>query len=78
MCEGCNLVVCSPRCPSYISNKTQCCCTFCNEGIHEGEDYIKNQDGEYRHYDCFYGIRELLEWAGCEIGTMEDTYEGNY
>lgn len=78
MCKGCNLVICSPRCPNYVLPKSQYHCIFCEEGIYEGEEYIKNIDGEYRHYDCFGNIRELLEWAGCEIGTMEDTYEGNY
>lgn len=32
---------------------------------------MKNKNGEYRHLECFYDIRDLLEWLGYEIMIME-------
>ena len=61
-----------PSCPNYESPKTKYYCDICGEGIYEGEEYIINDDGEYRHYDCFQGMRDLLVWLGYEIKTMED------
>lgn len=61
-----------PACPNYEPPKTSHYCDICGEGIYRGEEYIVNDDGEYRHYDCFRGIRDLLEWLGYEIKTMED------
>ena len=61
-----------PRCPLYISPKASHYCSACGQGIYSGEEYIVNDEGEYRHYDCFYGTRDLLDWLGYEIKTMED------
>lgn len=61
-----------PSCPNYDSPKTKYHCDICGEGIYDGEEYIVNDDGEYRHYDCFQSVRDLLEWLGYEIKTMED------
>ena len=66
------------RCPNYIPPKAIHYCSICGEGIYPGEEYIVNDDSEYRHYDCFYGIRELLEWLGYDVKTMEDFNDGNY
>ncbi len=63
------------RCPNYVPKNGLRCCSYCNKEILDGDEYIENPDGEYRHYDCFHGIKELLEWLGHEILTMEDTYE---
>lgn len=60
------------RCPYYSPSKPVCYCSACGEGIYEGEEYIDNNNGEYRHYDCFHGMRDLLEWLGYEVKTMED------
>ena len=75
MCSLCNYTHCHPRCPNYIPQKARYYCDVCGEGIYGGEEYIVNDDGEYRHYDCFQGMRDLLEWLGYEIKTMEDTNE---
>ena len=64
-----------PSCPNYEPPKPNHYCDVCGEGIYEGEEYIINDDGEYRHYDCFQGMRDLLEWLGYKIKTMEDTDE---
>lgn len=75
MCSICGqLEHCHPRCPNYTSLKAVHYCSVCGEGIYPGEEYIKNDDGDCRHYDCFYGMRDLLEWLGYEIRTMEDDY----
>lgn len=63
---------CHPRCPNYHLPKTKHYCSFCGEGIFDGEEYIVNQDGEYRHYDCFYNTKDMLEWLGYEVKTMEE------
>lgn len=36
---------------------------------------IENLDGEYRHYECFHGMRDLLEWLRFDIKIMNDDYE---
>lgn len=62
----------NPRCPLYKGKKSYHYCSVCGDGILEGEEYIVNEDGEYRHWDCFCGMRDLLEWLGYEIKTMEE------
>ena len=61
-----------PRCPLYKDKKSYRYCSVCGDGILEGEEYIENENGEYRHWECFDGMRDLLEWLGYEIKTMED------
>ncbi len=72
MCSICHCNPCNSRCPNYVPPKARHYCSICGEGIHNGEEYIENDNGEYRHYDCFYGIRDLLEWLGYEVKTMEE------
>lgn len=63
-------------CPeSALEQKASHYCSICEEGIYDGEDYIENDSGEYAHWDCFCGTRDLLEWLGYEIRTMEGDYE---
>ena len=75
MCDVCRQNPCHSRCPNYIQPKTTHHCSSCGEGIYDGEEYIENMDNEYMHYDCFCGMRELIEWLGYEIKTMENGYE---
>lgn len=71
-CEYCNGVINHhPQCPLYIPPKATHYCSICDQGIYEGDEYIVNDDGDYRHYECFYGMRDLLEWLGYEIKIME-------
>lgn len=72
MCELCKRILCHPRCPNYVPPKANHYCSICEEGIHNDEEYIVNKDNEYRHYDCFYDMKDLLEWLGYEIKTMEE------
>lgn len=79
MCEICGKTIGHDcRCPYYTSPKASHFCSSYGEGIYDGEEYIENLDGEYRHYECFHGMRDLLEWLGYEVKTMEDTYERFY
>lgn len=75
MCTICLRDKCPSGCPNYTPPKTIYCCSVCGEGIYEGEEYIVNDDGEYRHYDCFQGMRDLLEWLGYEVKTMDEVDE---
>lgn len=75
MCTYCLKNPCPPGCPNYRLPKTRLYCDICGEGIFNGEEFVENQDGEYRHYDCFQSMRDLLEWLGYEIKTMEDIDE---
>ena len=72
-CEHCHRDIGHhPRCPLYVPPKASYYCSACGQGIYSGDEYIMNDEGEYRHYDCFYGARDLLDWLGYEIKTMED------
>lgn len=78
-CKYCGGVIAhNPRCPNYIPPKVAHYCSVCGEGIVNGEEYIENFNGEYRHLECFYATRELLKWLGYEVKTMEDEDERNY
>lgn len=35
---------------------------------------MENMDGERRHYECFYGIRDLLGWLGIDIRTKDEEF----
>lgn len=71
MCSICNKNPCDPHCPNYNPSKASYYCDACGQGIYDGEDYIENENGDKRHYDCFYGMRDLLEWLGHSVKTME-------
>ena len=76
ICEYCNYSNGHhPGCPNYEPPKTNHYCSICHEEIYDGEEYIVNDDGDYRHYDCFYGIRDLLEWLGYNVKTMEEIWK---
>lgn len=75
MCDICRQIPCHSRCPKYLRSKATHYCSSCGEGIYDGEEYIENQDGEHRHYDCFNSTKELVNWLGFEVRTMEDRYE---
>lgn len=58
------------RCPNAYEPEPLDYCSCCGEGIYEGDDYIENDDGDKRLYDCFYGLRDLLEFLGYDVKTM--------
>lgn len=75
LCDLCRRDPCHPRCSNYTPQKATHYCSSCGDGIYEGEEYIENLDGEYRHYECFHGLKDLVEWLGCEVKTMENGYD---
>lgn len=77
MREICRLQKCPSLCPNFIPQKATHYCCYCGSGIYEGEQYIENDYGEYRHYDCFYGMRDLLDWLKYNIKIMGDTDEND-
>ncbi len=72
MCSICLQHPCHPRCPNYDPPKAKHYCNVCEEGIYVGDKYIVNDDGEYAHWDCIDYGRDLVEFLGYEINTMED------
>lgn len=64
-----------PRCPLFEPPKASHYCSICDGAILNGEDYIKNTDGEYIHEDCVTSNSQLLDFLGGEAGIMEDCYE---
>jgi len=75
-CEICQQIIGHDiRCPNYIPEKSIFYCSYCEYPIFNGEEYIENYKGEFRHYDCFHSKRELLKWIGSDIKIMEENYE---
>lgn len=53
ICEECHMMRCSPTCPYFIlKKKTNYYCSICGDGIYDGEEYIKNDVGDYAHWEC--------------------------
>ena len=74
-CEYCHQIGSHDfRCPKYVYPKPKMYCSNCGGGIYEGEEYIKNDDEKCSHYDCFLNMRELAEWLGYDVRTMECDY----
>ncbi len=71
MCSICLHEPCLTQCPNFTP-KINCFCSICGEGVLPGDEYLENYDGEYIHYDCVSGNRDLVEWLGFEIKTMDD------
>jgi hypothetical protein len=60
-------------CPSYQPPLAARYCSICDDAIIEGEDYVEDSVGDCAHYECITSMsyRDMLEWAGCEVKTME-------
>ena len=73
MCEIClNSLFHHPRCPNYTPQKATHYCSACKDGIYDDEKYIENLEGEYMHFDCVLSIKQLLEWLGYDVKTMDE------
>lgn len=69
-CEYCRWTSGHPSsCPNTPEPKFKHYCLSCGEGIYEGEEYIKNDDGGYIHFDCST-VREIVEFLGYEVQVM--------
>ena len=73
MCEICKKSPCDTHCPNYMPQKSTYYCSICKDSIENGEEYIENDIGEYAHYECFRGTKDLLRWLRYEIRTKEDS-----
>ncbi|MBQ4523367.1 MAG: hypothetical protein IJA10_10540 [Lachnospiraceae bacterium] len=60
------------RCPLAPESRTNHYCSICNQGIQNGEEYIKNDDCEYAHWECVDYTRDLIEFLGYDVKKMED------
>ena len=67
-----------PQCPSYSAPLAKHCCSICEEGIYDGEEYIENDCGECAHWDCVSYGRDLAKFLGYEIKEMDDENEWDY
>ena len=61
------------RCPNYeYENKYYTkYCRICGEKILYGEEYIKNDDDEYAHYECVGCAWDMEKFLGYKIMTWE-------
>lgn len=72
-CEECHMMKCSPTYPYFVpKKKTNYYCSICGDGIYDGEEYIKNDVGDYAHWECIDRKKDLAEWLGYEIEIMEE------
>ena len=71
MCEFCHYYDCPPGCPNYSEEIIEMC-SYCNEAIVEGDDYV-DIDGEFYHAECLeeLGAKETLKLCGFDIMTAE-------
>ena len=60
------------RCPNYNPPTSKHVCVECGEKILVGDEYIVNDNGNYAHWDCFYSLRDLLEFLKYKVEIMED------
>lgn len=78
MCDLCRQYPCHPRCPNYIPPKTTYYCSICNEEIYKGERYIENFNSDLAHWDCIFGMSDLVDFMDIEIKEMEKDNEEDY
>lgn len=60
----------NPRCPNSSEQKANHYCSICGEGILNGEEYIRNDNDLYVHYECS-SVREMVDFLGYEVKVME-------
>lgn len=47
-----------PGCPNEEPSESRHDCIICGENILIGDDFVKNHNGDYAHYDCVSYIKE--------------------
>lgn len=75
MCDICRQQTpCYYQCPNYIPPKKyyNFICSYCNEGIYDGEEYIESYRGDYVHKDCIPSSDWLIDWYGIDIKETEE------
>ena len=63
------------KCSNYEFPSSSIKCSVCGEYIYDGEEYVENENGEYRHCDCYSSIKEFVRWLGYEVKVMENAYD---
>lgn len=56
-----------PRCPYFENTRPHHYCSICDEGIHNGEEFIVNDKDEYAHWECVDYARDLAKFLGYTI-----------
>lgn len=76
ICELCLKTPCDKRCPNYVPPKARYYCSICEDGIYNGDVYVKNADGEIAHFECIdeMPLTDLIEWFGGDIKYMDYGY----
>ena len=72
MCDICRHDPCVSQCPNYVPPRTDRYCDVCGQGIYEGEEYVRNDEGKYMHFECVQSLRDLLEWLGYDVRYMDE------
>ena len=60
------------RCPNYVPPNNGYYCSVCGDAIQNGEEYIKNDCGEYAHWECVDYARDLVKFLGYDVKEMEN------
>lgn len=60
------------RCPMNAIVSSKHVCVVCNDPLLHGEEYIVNTTGEYAHWECISGRKDLLEFLEFEIKRYEE------
>lgn len=72
MCSICGHLYCPPGCPNYIMPNSDWYCIRCGLPILNGQDYLRNENGEFAHEDCINGFYDLAEFCGVTRGIKEE------
>lgn len=62
-------------CPNEEPSESRYDCIICGENIQLGDDFVKNHNGEYAHYDCVSYICESFkveQFFDITVGEMTD------
>lgn len=72
ICNECLKFSCVPGCPNYVQPKAKYYCDICGGGIYDGDEYIKNNNGDRAHWECIYTARDLAKWLDVDIRIWSD------
>lgn len=72
-CTYCLQIPHHPRCPLAAEPQPYCYCSICGHGIYDGEEYVRNDDGEFVHLDCLT-VREMVEFLGHKVEIVDSDF----
>lgn len=50
-----------------LKHKNNHSCAICNKPIKDKDKFFANGQGEYIHFHCVEGLRQLLCWLGYNV-----------